>query len=654
MDAQYGRTPGGRSGSDDIDPADQWVFDPATGSYTLRPPVEQGPPGDAAAPPPAGTVPRQSPAPSDSVVPDNRSEGLREGAPRARSRARAAGTSATAGAAATATPAAASPTDTPGGTADIPRPGGRAAARAAARGRGPAGATTTGSGTANGPGGGGRAARRKAGRPKRRRRALSWTAGAAGFVLVAVAGTAFAVYQRFSGNITGVEVNLGDGRPAAAGDGGPLNILVIGTDTREGQDGDYGDAGSVGHADTTFLFHVSADRSNATAISFPRDLMVEIPECQTGDQVIPGETLAMFNTSLGQNGRDPGCTWKTVEQLTGVRIDHFIMVDFDAVKTLSTAIGGVEVCVSRDINDPKSHLNLTAGTHVLQGEEALAFVRTRYAVGNGGDLSRIPLQQQFLSSMIRKIQSSDTLTDPTKLWNLADAATKSLTVDEPIASINALSDLALDIASVDTKNITFATVPVVDYEPDPNRLALKQPDAGQLFAMIRDDASLTETEAEPADGSASAEPSTQASGEGAPEESASPEATATESAVEEVPAAEVRVSIQNGSDTIGAAQETVSWLQNEKGFLLSSNGGNADPTAKSTLVYSPEQEGAARTFAEAMGLPDSALDDSGTGEEMVFTIGDDFLGAGVPMTTPTVAPSGLQSVQADDEDVCAG
>src|SRR5262249_48087388 len=129
----------------------------------------------------------------------------------------------------------------------------------------------------------------------------------------------------FNDNIHSVEVDPGGTR--ADDSKGPLNILVLGTDSREGLGSSYGDKGSVGHADTTILLHVSADRSNATAVSIPRDLMVDIPGCQTGDTKIEGTADAQFNTSLGQDGRDPGCTWKTTEKLMGLTINHFMMVN---------------------------------------------------------------------------------------------------------------------------------------------------------------------------------------------------------------------------------------------------------------------------------------------------------------------------------------
>ncbi|MER5636955.1 LCP family protein [Kitasatospora sp. NPDC002227] len=323
------------------------------------------------------------------------------------------------------------------------------------------------------------------------RQVLKWTSGVAALLLAVGCGGAYYAYQRFDRNISAVEVELGDPveRPPATTEA--LNLLMIGTDSREGLGRAYGDEGSTGHADTTLLFHVAKDRSNATVVSIPRDLMVPIPECRSGGRTAPAESRAMFNTSLGQAGRDPGCTWKTVEKLTGVRVDHFLMVNFQAVKTLSTALGGVEVCAGKDIDDPGSHLVMRKGRHVVQGEQALAFVRTRHSVGYGGDLTRIPLQQQFVSSMIRKARSTGTLTDPGRLWSLADAATKALTVDSAIGSVGKLRDLALDLGRVSPGSITFTTVPVLDDPRNQEHLVLRQPDAARLFALLATDRSLT-------------------------------------------------------------------------------------------------------------------------------------------------------------------
>ncbi|MFD8707500.1 LCP family protein [Kitasatospora sp. NPDC059648] len=487
-------------------------------------------------------------------------------------------------------------------------------------------------------GGGRRDDRRRAAaaaRRNRRRRVLKWTAGTGALVLVAGCGGAYYLYQHFNSNLTSVKVQLGDEaeRPKAAGDA--LNVLVIGTDSRAGLGREYGDEGSTGHADTTLLFHIAKDRSNATVVSIPRDLMVPIPECEDDKgRKVPGAARDMFNKSLGQDGRDAGCTWKTVEKMTGIRVDHFVQVNFEAVKTLSTAVGGVEVCAGKDIDDRDSHLKMSKGRHVVQGEEALAFVRTRHAVGFGGDLTRIPLQQQFISSMIRKIKSDDTLTSPSKLYRLADAATKALTVDSAIGSVDKLKDLAQDISKVDTKNITFATVPVLDDPKDTDRLILKQPDAGQVFSMIAGDRSLTETPP-PAPGTTAPAP-------------AAPTTTTPALDTKAVP-----VTVRNGSGTRGQSGPTVDRLK-AMGFARAAVGSDAQPAATTTVSHPAGQEAEAAALAAALGLPADAVrpnPKAGPKDPLLLVLGKDALAA--PSQAPTEAPKDLQRVQADDVDACA-
>ncbi|WP_308416580.1 LCP family protein [Streptomyces sp. AJS327] len=461
-----------------------------------------------------------------------------------------------------------------------------------------------------------------------------WTGGVLAFLVTSGSVGAYLLYQHFNDNINKVDVGIDN----AATSDGPVNILVIGTDAREGKGNTgYGDTGSAGHADTTFLFHVSKDRTNATALSIPRDMITDIPECPTKQEdgsikKIPPEAQTRFNTSLGQSGRDPGCTWRTVEKITGVKINHFMMADFNAVKELSSAVGGVEVCAAKDINDPKSHLKLKAGKHTVEGEQALAFVRTRSSVGYGSDLSRIELQQQFLSSMIRKMKSGDTLTNPRKLYRLGDAATKALTVDSNIGSIDKLTDLAKDISRVNTKNITFATVPVLDNPNDKATVVLDEAKAKPLFAMVRRDASMTEVKKE-----------TERQKKG-------PKA-------KKAPASEVTATVRNGGGPPGAAQSTATWLMNEKGIGSATNGGNAPtPLEKTRISYTSGQEGEAARLAHAMKLPGSAVKkataEDGTQGALTLTLGKDFQGPGKAIDSTDRSPDGVQRVKAD-ENVCA-
>jgi LCP family protein required for cell wall assembly len=555
----------GRGHAGDVDPADQWVFDPSTGSYKLR----------------------LNPAAGDSRSP---SAGSRPDAPRQRRASAAEG-------------------------AEPRLPSQR---RRGGRGQPP-------------PTGGGHGRRKRRPGTSRKQKVLRWGAGTLGLILV-VGGTAgYLLYNHFNGNISKVDV----GKTNAAVTDGPVNILVLGTDSRKGKGNNgYGDKASVGHADTTFLFHVSKDRTNATALSIPRDMITDIPSCPTkqkdgSTKTIPGQQGARFNTSLGQSGRDPGCTWRAVEKMTGVKINHFMMADFNAVKELSSAVGGVQVCTAKPIKDPKSKLNLAAGKHVVKGEQALAFVRTRHSVGFGSDLDRIKLQQQFLSSMIRKMKSGDTLSNPSKLFDLANAMTKALTVDTGIGTVGKLTDLAKDLQRVNVKNITFATVPVVDNPDDPATVVLDEAKAQPLFKMVQADKSLTQTKKGPK----GKDPSK----------------------AKKVPASQVRVDVRNGGGPVGAAQETVDWLQNQEGVRLSTNAGNASSQlSKTRLEFASSQAGQAATLAEMMGLPKSALKQSSSvGKAMELTLGKDFTKAGEPVSAPEKAPDGVQNVKANDKKVCA-
>ncbi|MFF0008497.1 LCP family protein [Streptomyces tibetensis] len=578
MDAQ------GRGRADDVDPADQWVLNPNTGEYELR----------------------LAPSAAQSSVPGPRGSG--------------GGNPAGAGGAARARrtePARRSGAAASGGEAPSPRRRTSAPADAAA----------------------GRRGHRPAQKKGKGKKVLMWTGGSLAFVLVGTSAAAYLYYEHLNNNITSVS---DDG----AGTGGfskdrAINILLIGTDKRTGKGNEgYGDKNSAGHADTTLVLHVSKDRTNATVLSIPRDLITDIPDCPTtqedgSEKVIPGKQRTRFNNSLGQEDRTPSCTMRTVTELTGLKMDHFMVADFNAVKTLSSAVGGVKVCLAKDIKDPDSKLDLPKGEHTIEGEEALAFVRTRHSVGLGGDLSRIELQQQFLSSMMRSLKSNETLTSPSKMLKLAEAGTEALTVDSRISTIKKLADLGAELGKFDTKNLTFATVPVDDNPAEKVKatVVLKEPQAQQLFAMVREDVSLTEVKQEKKKEKAA--------------EAARLKGT-------KAPASEVRVRILNGGAVAGSAQETLSWLQVQEGVTKSENAGNAEqPLARTTLEYGPDEADQARRLAEIMGLSGAALKPgkSVTNSQglpaMTLTLGKDFEGAGVPLTTPAKVPDEVQKATAD-------
>lgn len=590
-----------RGRADEVDPADQWVLNPQTGDYELR----------------LNHSGAESPSASRPGSRRGSARGTRHEVPAQRGRR----------------PADNDRNPAANGHGPAGRGRGQDSRGQAGNGRGQAG---RGHDTAA-------AGRRKRKTAKtRRKKALLWTGGVLAFVIVAGSAGAYALYEKFNSNLNSVDV--GDAGSKNVSADAPLNILIIGTDKRTGKgNGGYGDKGSTGHADTNILFHVSEDRTNATAMSIPRDLMTDIPDCSTkqpdgSEKVISGSQNVRFNTSLGQEGRDPGCTMRTVKEITGLSVDHFMMVDFNAVKELSTAVGGVEVCLARAVKDPDSHLDLPAGVSRIQGENALAFVRTRHSFGNQSDLDRIKVQQQFIGSMIRQMKSDDTLTDPAKLYKLADAATSALTVDSGIGSIKKLTSLAKELGKVDTKNITFVTLPVIDNpaEPTPVTVVVDPQKSQQLFSMMRSDTSLTEVKKK--------------------EKAAKSKQQALLKGPKAEPA-DVRVDVLNGGSIAGAAGATVTWLQNEQGVPKSTNKANAPAKIdKTTLAYAPNQADQARALAEMMGLPATALKQGTTDAEglqaMVLTLGADFQGAGVPVSGPAKAPEGIQKASADKAE-CA-
>ncbi|MEO0060872.1 MAG: hypothetical protein RL343_490, partial [Actinomycetota bacterium] len=285
-------------------------------------------------------------------------------------------------------------------------------------------------------------------------------------------------------------------------------------------------------ADVIILLHVSADRKHATALSFPRDLLVPWPACpSTSTPPGPGylpQSLGQINATIANGG--PGCTLLTVEALTGLKIPYLAMIDFKGVIEMSNAIGGVEVCVTKPIHDSYTYLNLAAGNHVLQGKDALKFLRTRHGVGDGSDLSRISNQQVFLTSLVRKVKSAGVLGNPIYLYSLASAAARNMKLSESLTNVNVMVAMAGALKNVELDKMTFLQVPSRGGLPAPysGRVAPIYETANLIFEKLQKDEPVVLAEANGGQGAvvASPAPSASASASPSPAASSSPNASA--------------------------------------------------------------------------------------------------------------------------------
>ncbi|MEU0050756.1 LCP family protein [Streptomyces sp. NPDC006184] len=344
----------------------------------------------------------------------------------------------------------------------------------------------TGQGT-TGPRRGGKGRRRKArGTHRKALLVTAWTA--AGVVVLGGAGAGL-VYVKLNGNIRSVDINqaLGSDRPTKI-DNGSENILVLGSDTRAGKNRKLGGGADDGSArsDTAMIVHVYEGHQRASVVSIPRDTLVDRPECTDAKGTAhPVASGVMFNEAYSTGGA--ACAVKTVESISGIRMDHYLEVDFEGFQRLIDDLGGVRVTTTKAIDDPRSHLRLKAGAHTLDGEQALGLVRTRHGVGDGSDLGRIQLQQAFVKALIDQVKHVGVFTNPKKLFDLADTATKAVTTDSDLGSVNSLMDFAGGLKGIGSSHMKMVTMPV-RYDPaNPNRVLLERSKAALVWNALKND-----------------------------------------------------------------------------------------------------------------------------------------------------------------------
>ncbi|MFJ5176547.1 LCP family protein [Streptomyces griseoviridis] len=331
---------------------------------------------------------------------------------------------------------------------------------------------------------------------RRRRRRWIWAgAVAAAVAAIGAGGAGWAAYVTLSGNITPDEAAAaelaryaGERPPSLVK--GARNVLLIGSDSRAGRgNARYGRDSGTERSDTTILLHLAAGRRSATAVSLPRDLMVDVPACRRRDGSRSEPEFTMFNSAFATGGS--ACTIRTVERLTDIRVDHHVVVDFQGFQKMVDAVDGVRLCLPEPIHDSAAGLRLPAGKVTLDGARALGYVRARKSLGDGSDTERMDRQQRFLGALVSKVQSNGVLLNPAKLYPVLDAATSSLTTDPGLASLRGLYDLVRDLHDIPTEQVRFLTVPREAYVDDDNRDQLVESEARKLFERLRRDAPVT-------------------------------------------------------------------------------------------------------------------------------------------------------------------
>nr|WP_256333188.1 LCP family protein [Streptomyces sp. cf386] len=500
-------------------------------------------------------------------------------------------------------------------------------------------------------GGGGRRGGRGADSRRRRRRALRWSATVLAVVILGTAGAGYLYYQHLNGNLKKDDLNIGDEKDRAAKTEAnaagqtPLNILLIGSDARDSKENQkLGGAketfGATPLADVQMLLHVSADRTNMSVVSMPRDTLVDMPTCTDPDSgdVYEAERREMTNRSLGRGG--PGCSVATWEKLTDIHIDHFMMIDFSGVVSMADAIGGVPVCVDKNIEsrDREGHgsgLKLEKGTTYVQGKQALQWLRTRYGFEDGSDLARAKAQHMYMNSMVRELRKNAKLSNPGKLRSLAEAATKALTVDPGLGTVAKLYDLAGELKKVPTSRITMTTMPN-EYDTIQTGRVVPTDDATKLFRLVREDIAL----------------------DGKDKKKSTTEKASTDPAAAD---GEIAVQVQNGTrtDVLAPAQgraRTVAGLLVGKGFTQAVADASTTPTADTTLVRYPsaDLEGDAQRVAKALGIPTSAVEKSTDVSGVTLVVGADWR-EGTAYKAPKKddkTPDTAEALSASDTKAC--
>ena len=471
-------------------------------------------------------------------------------------------------------------------------------------------------------------------------------------LLVVAIALGIAAYVKLNGNISRLDISkaLGDRPESGATTDSvtnlpPVNFMIMGSDSRvgtnlgEGQT-EYGTTGA--RSDTNLVVHLSADRKSAIVVSIPRDSMTMAPrDCTNPQDTVENGVMRQWNQNFTLGG--PACTIRTFEGLTGIFVNHFVVIDFRGFQKMVDALGGVTVCTPQAIDDKDSQLVLPAGKSKVNGKQALGYVRVRKTVGDGSDLGRIDRQQAFLSSVIQEATKSSLLLRPDRLFRFLDAATQSMTTDNGL-DVGEMKDIAQSVQAMGTDQIRFVKLPTTVYAPDPNRVAWL-PSAETIWKSIRNDQALPGTKI--------------------PSTTTSPSPTTSEPALTVAPSA-ISVRVTNDSGVAGLAKQAAGDLA-VQGFTVETYlTGTGTKTTGVLVRYGPGKKEAARTVAAV--FPGAKVEqDAALGSTIEVSMGQDSPDAveipnreGTeplprPSVTATSNPTDTETIAARtaDQDICS-
>jgi LCP family protein required for cell wall assembly len=402
--------------------------------------------------------------------------------------------------------------------------------------------------------------------------------------LVMVVGLiGFGLYMKLDSNLHVTKVGGLTGRSSY----GEQNILILSSQTRNGQGQGFGYDPSTNLSDNLFLVHLNASHTAATVVSIPGGTMVYEPACKSrlGNNVVPAQPSAIIDGAMNAGG--PTCAVMTVEHLTHFRMDHFVEFDFNSFQTMVDTLGGVEVCFPQAVSELSGNLHLSAGRHLITGSEALTLLQT-HGAGEGSNVGRIALQQQFFSSLIQKLEGEGVLGNVLQLLDIANTATQALTVDPGLGPI-AMVRLAETLRHLHPGDVNFITMPTIRDPANDQALLPEQPEDDMLWEMLQTN-------------------------------------TLWHGQLPAPPASSVDVTVLNGTGTARLGARAAARLR-QLGFHVSAVG-QAPHTSSTTVSYhGPAQAGGAFTLMRALRHAPDSVNDGGSGP-LTLTLGTDFTGIG--------------------------